>query len=142
MKTTCDYTLCLTSKSEEWLTVLDSIKPVLLFGTISKLNLQPTRQWSVVNSILGRICGVFSDEFTQTLRPPMLSIFRDQCLYGEKASLRFFFWRSSTIARFFLVNMESILVYAHCLGCCQANSIKTTISSGTNSGRYDITLLL
>ena len=124
LKTTCDYTYCLTSKSEQWLIVLDSIEPVLLFGTISKLNLQPTRHWSVINSIWGRICGVFSDEFAQALRPPMLSIFRYQSLYGDKASLRFFFWRSSTIARFFLVNMESILVYAHCDSCCEANSME------------------
>ena len=70
---------------------MDSKKLVLLFSTIAKLNLQPTQHWSVINSILGRICGVFGDEFIQTLRPPMLSIFRYQSFYGEKTSVRFLF---------------------------------------------------
>ena len=123
MKTNCDFTLCLTSKSPQWLTVLDSERPVLLFSTIAKLNLQPSRHWPPINIILGGICAVFSDVFTQTLRPPMLSIFRYQSLYGETRSLRFFFgdprrlpafswptWNQYSCMRTVLVTVKPIIL--------------------------------
>ena len=91
MKTACDYTLCLTSENEHWKTILDSKRPVILFGTISKLGLQPTRHWSVIHEIIRRIAAIFSDEVTQTLRPPMLEMFRYQAEYKETSSLRCFF---------------------------------------------------
>ena len=132
MKTACDYTLCLTSKNEDWKTILDSKRPVILFGTISKFGLQPTRHWSVTNGIIGRTAAIFSDEVTQTLRPPMLDMFRYQAYYKGTSSLRCFFgdprqllsfshstWNQFSCMRTVLVDVEPIV---------------TKISSSTHSG--------
>ena len=141
LTTGCDFTLCLTSKSPLWLKVLDSKNTVLLFSTSAKLNLQLTQHWSVINSILSRICGVLSHEFTQTLRPPMLAIFRYQSSYGEQASVRFF-WRSSTATGILLVDMESATMHAHCVGACEANGFESSVPSSSCSRRFDISIFL
>ena len=91
LQTACDYTLCVASKNAAWKTILESTRPVILFSTISKLGVQPTRHWSTTNSIVGRISAIFSDELTQTLRPPMLSLRRYQSCCKETSSLRSFF---------------------------------------------------
>ena len=123
--TACDHTLCITSKNPEWTSILDARRPVILFSTISKMIVQPTRFQSTVNAITGRIAAIFSDELTQTLRQPMISMLRYQSHFSENASLRCFFgdprqlpafarstWNMYSCMRTVLVAVQPIILSA------------------------------
>jgi hypothetical protein len=86
---TYDLCLCLGTQNEQWQKVFNSKVPVVLFSTFGKLGRLETKYPSFLNKIFGKVCGTISDEFTQTLRAPVLHTFRYFGLNREESTFRF-----------------------------------------------------
>jgi hypothetical protein len=84
-----DFCLCLGSQNEQWQIVLESEMPVVLCSTFGKLGRLETKFPSFFNKIIGKVRGSISDEFTQTLRAPVLHTYRYFPMNCEQSTFRF-----------------------------------------------------